>query len=59
MVDGRYLLRDYEDRLGKAKVGSASIAFRRLDDIDVNVLVEFGRRGRPVGLVSEAESGCR
>lgn len=39
--DGRYLLRDYEKRLGKAKVGSASVSFGNLDDVDFDVLMEL------------------
>lgn len=41
VVDDRYLLRDYEDRLGKAKVGSASVSFRSLDDLNVDVLMDL------------------
>ena len=44
VVDGRYLLRDYESRLGKAKVGSASIAFGSIDDIDLDVLMQLVER---------------
>lgn len=39
--DGRYLLRDYEEKLGKVKVGSASISFDRLDDVDFDVLMDL------------------
>lgn len=45
--DGRYLLREYENRLGKAKVGSAAISFSNLDDVPFDVLME---------LVEEADS---
>ena len=31
----------YKDRLGKAKVGSASIGFKSLADIDLGVLMEL------------------
>ncbi|HEX6286614.1 MAG TPA: DUF1801 domain-containing protein [Acidimicrobiia bacterium] len=37
--DGRYLLREYEKELGKAKVGSASISFGSLDDVDLDGLL--------------------
>jgi len=47
--DGRYLLREYENRLGKAKVGSAAISFAKLDDVAADVLME---------LVEEADSLC-
>jgi hypothetical protein len=36
--DGRYLVASYADSLGKVKVGSASIGFARLDDVDVDEL---------------------
>lgn len=36
--DGRYLAHQYADQLGKVKVGSASVTFRRLDDLDLDVL---------------------
>ncbi len=42
--DGAYLLRNYADRLGKVKTGSASIAIRRLDDLDVDVFTEMVER---------------
>jgi Domain of unknown function (DU1801) len=41
VVDDHYLLRDYEGRLGKATVGSASISFRSIDDLDLDVLMEL------------------
>ena len=39
--DGRYLGQVYADRLGKVKTGSASISFRRLEDLDRGVLAEM------------------
>lgn len=39
--DGTYLLRNYEAKLGKAKLGSASISFDRIDDIDLDVLMQL------------------
>ena len=39
--DGGYLLGEYKDRLGKAKIGSASISFGSVDDIDFEVLMEL------------------
>jgi len=39
--DGRYLGQVYADRLGKVKVGSASISIRKLADIDLAVLAEM------------------
>ena len=42
--DGRYLVQAFADRLGKAKVGSANVAFKRLADLDRDVLLELVRR---------------
>lgn len=39
--DGEYLGKAYADRLGKVKVGSASVAIRNVDDIDLDVLTDF------------------
>ena len=39
--DDGYLVPRYKDRLGKAKVGSASIGFKSLADIDLGVLMEL------------------
>lgn len=39
--DGSYLSKLYEPRLGKVKVGSASIGFKTLADIDREVLREM------------------
>ena len=39
--EGTYLLRDYEKRLGKAKVGSASISFESIADVDLDALMEL------------------
>lgn len=39
--DGRYLGQHFEGRLGKVKLGSASIGFRSLDDVDLAVLEEL------------------
>jgi hypothetical protein len=41
VADGAYLGRKYADRLGKVKMGSASIGFRSLDDVDLDVLEEL------------------
>lgn len=42
--DGRYLVQAYADRLGKAKVGSSNVAFKRLADLDQDVLLQLVRR---------------
>lgn len=39
--DGQYLSKAYGPRLGKTRVGSASISFRSVDDIDLAVLREM------------------
>lgn len=39
--DGRYLGRVYGDRLGKVELGSASISFRSLEDLDLDVVAEM------------------
>ncbi|SNT64418.1 protein of unknown function (DU1801) [Asanoa hainanensis] len=39
--DGRYLAQVYGDRLGKVKIGSSSVSFRRLADLDLAVLAEL------------------
>lgn len=36
-----YLVKRYEDRLGKAKVGSAAVTFKSADDLDLQVLTEL------------------
>ncbi len=37
--DGAYLLREYDKKLGRAKVGSASISFERIADINMDSLM--------------------
>lgn len=39
--DGAYLGQHYADRLGSVKLGSASIGFRRLDLLDLDVFSEM------------------
>jgi hypothetical protein len=41
--DGAYLSKSYGPRLGRTKVGSASISFTSADDIDLDVLDELVR----------------
>ena len=47
--DGRYLVQAYADRLGKAKVGSANVAFKRLADLHQDALLELVRRAGSEG----------
>ncbi|MDJ0768658.1 MAG: DUF1801 domain-containing protein [Ilumatobacter sp.] len=44
VADGDYLGKQYADRLGKVKLGAASIAIKRLDDVDLAVLTELLER---------------
>lgn len=44
VADGDYLLRAYEGRLGKVKLGSASVGFTALGDVDLDVLAELLER---------------
>lgn len=38
--DGRYVSESFGPRLGRVKVGKASISFKRLEDVDLQVLTE-------------------
>jgi hypothetical protein len=46
VVDGAYVLHEYADRLGKVKVGSANVTFRRAADIHLDVLRAMATRAR-------------
>ncbi len=46
--DGKYLGQHYEGRLGKVKLGSASIGFKSLEDVDVDALEELMRRAHEI-----------
>lgn len=39
--DDGYVLAKYKDQLGKVKTGSASIAFKKVDDVDLDMLMEL------------------
>ena len=44
-ADGRrYLTEAYAGRLGKVKMGKSSISFRRLADVEIEVLMELVER---------------
>jgi hypothetical protein len=47
--DGKYLLDQYEGRLGKVKKGSASISFASLDAVDLAGLTEMLGRANAIG----------
>lgn len=44
--DGEYLIKRYAGRLGKVKAGSANVTFRRLADVELDVLLEMVARAR-------------
>lgn len=44
--DGRYLAKRYAYRLGRVRVGSANVTFRRLADVDLPVVLEMAERAR-------------
>ena len=48
VADGAYLGHRYADRLGKVKMGAASIGFRQLDDLDLGVFAEMLERADEV-----------
>ena len=46
--DDKYLTESYADRLGKAKVGKSVVSFKRLEDINLDVLLEMITRARDI-----------
>lgn len=52
IVDGGYLAEGYKDRLGKVSVGKSCIRFKKLEDLDLDVV-------REVLLKAEKEPGLR
>jgi hypothetical protein len=44
--DNRYLAEQYASRLGKVKAGKSSISFKRLDDVDLDILMELIAKAR-------------
>ncbi|MDN4478379.1 hypothetical protein [Demequina lignilytica] len=44
VADGAYLAHRYAERLGRVKVGSAVVTFRRLEDLDLAVVTEMAAR---------------
>lgn len=44
--DGEYLIKRYAGRLGKVKAGSANVTFRRLADVELDVLLDMVARAR-------------
>lgn len=52
--DGAYVAERYADRLGKVKVGRSSISFKRLADIDLDILLELIARARDTSVAPSA-----
>jgi len=48
--DGQSLAKRYAGRLGKVKVGSANVTFRRLADLDLPAALEMAERARDIML---------
>ena len=44
--EGQSLAKRYADRLGKVKVGSANVTFKRLADLDLRAALEMAARAR-------------
>jgi hypothetical protein len=44
--DGQYLVKRWADRLGRVKVGSANVTFKRLSDVDLAEVVAMAERAR-------------
>lgn len=44
--DGQYLVKQWADRLGRVKVGSANVTFKRLADVDVRAVVSLAEHAR-------------
>ncbi len=53
--DGQYLAKRYADRLGKVKVGSANLSFKRLADLELSAVLEMAERARD--LTDDAPAG--
>jgi hypothetical protein len=48
--DDRYLVKRHADRLGRVKVGSANVTFKRLADLDLPAALEVAERARDLML---------
>jgi hypothetical protein len=48
VLDGKYLGQHYAGRLGKVKLGSASIGFSSLEAIEVDILTELMRQANDI-----------
>lgn len=46
-VEGKqYLAEKYADKLGKAKIGKSSISFKKLSDINLDVLIDLVKKAK-------------
>jgi hypothetical protein len=52
---GRYLGAVYGDRLGRVKVGSASLGFKSVKDVNLDVFTEMIRRAAELAVVEEGQ----
>jgi hypothetical protein len=50
--DGQHLSKRYAERLGKVKAGSGQVGFKRLADIDLDVLIEMVGKARQLAQTS-------
>ena len=50
--DGAYLLKQYQGRLGKVQIGSASLSFKSLGDLDMETFEELIRRAQDLTTAS-------
>jgi hypothetical protein len=52
--DGEYLAEKYKDKLGKVSVGKSCIRFKKLEDVNLDVLREVIRQAEQFPGLSEA-----
>lgn len=55
--DGQYLVKRWADRLGRVKVGSANVTFRRLSDLDLPAALAMAERARDLTTGEAAHDG--
>ena len=47
--DGKYIAESNKDRLGKVSVGKSCIRFKKLEDINLDVLIELCKKAEKLG----------
>ncbi|MBX3071850.1 MAG: DUF1801 domain-containing protein [Thermomicrobiales bacterium] len=52
--DNRYLVETYASRLGKVKTGKSAITFKRLEDVELDVLLAMIAHARDIMAATEA-----